>query len=245
MHPRKPSGILIAVEGIDGAGKTTQVARLRDGLMAAGEQVVASKEPTNGVWGQRIRESAQSGRLEPEEELQAFLADREEHVRNLIAPSLAEGKIVIVDRFFYSTIAYQGARTGTDSCSLYEEMRNRFPVPDVTYLIDVLPEVGLHRIANFRGDIPNEFEKLDDLSHIRQAFLRLLDCAAEIQLVDGHPSPDTVFHEIAHQLVDGVLKAKRCVKPYDCDVFYCSYRESGECKWPAERAKILSAASAH
>jgi dTMP kinase len=240
MQTKSSRGILIAVEGIDGAGKTTQVARMRDALTAAGEIVVASKEPTTGAWGQKIRESAQNGRMAPDEELQAFLADRKEHVESLIAPSLSDGKIVLLDRYFYSTVAYQGARSGIDPCTLYAEMRERFPIPDVTYVIDVLPEVGLHRIAKLRGDTPNEFERLEDLAQNRQSFLRLLECAPEICRVDGHPDTSVVFHEIAHNLVDGVLKAKRCFKTYDCDIFYCSYRQTGECTWPAKRAAILA-----
>jgi dTMP kinase len=182
--------------------------------------------------------------MEPLEELQAFLADRAEHVECLIAPSLEAGQIVILDRYFYSTIAYQGARSGMDPCQFYNEMREKFPVPDVTYLIDVLPEVGLHRVEKLRGDVPNHFERLDALTHTREAFTQLLDCAPEVHLIDGHPDIDCVFQQLAHHLVDGVLKAKRCVKPYDCDIFYCSYRETGECTWPKKRAAILSSSVA-
>src|SRR5579862_9479426 len=102
--------ILIAVEGIDGAGKTTQVKMLRDALERAGLAVVASKEPTSGQWGRIIKESATSGRRTPEEELDLFIKDRAEHVENLIAPAMKDGKIVLLDRYFYSTIAYQGSR---------------------------------------------------------------------------------------------------------------------------------------
>src|SRR5207253_402183 len=108
----RPTGILIAIEGIDGAGKTTQVARLCKALEAVGETVVRSKEPTNGPHGRRVRESAQNGRLDPHEELATFLDDRREHVATVIGPALGRGEIVILDRYFYSTIAYQGPRTG-------------------------------------------------------------------------------------------------------------------------------------
>jgi dTMP kinase len=106
------TSILIAIEGIDGAGKTTQVQMLREALERIGEHPVASKEPTNGRWGKLIKESATTGRLSIEDELNAFLHDRTEHVDSLVSPELNKGGIVILDRYFYSSIAYQGSRGG-------------------------------------------------------------------------------------------------------------------------------------
>lgn len=233
----RPAGILIAVEGIDGAGKTTQVVRLCDALSAVDEIAIRSKEPTNGPHGRRLRESAQTGRLDAHEELRIFIEDRREHVETVIRPALNRGEIVILDRYFYSTIAYQGSRTGHHPCELYQDMRE-FPTPDVTFLIDVAPEIGLHRISG-RGDIPNEFERLDSLREIRRLFLELRECAPEIHTINGFPDVDSVYHEIIHRLVD-VLQAKRCVKPWGCDMLLCSYKETGECKWPVERARLLA-----
>src|SRR5688572_19594551 len=86
------NGILVAVEGIDGAGKTTQVRMLEERLRLAGMDVVASKEPTDGKWGRKVRQSATTGRLPLEEETEAFVEDRKEHVANLVVPSLEAGK---------------------------------------------------------------------------------------------------------------------------------------------------------
>lgn len=235
---RQDAGILIAVEGIDGAGKTTQVERLCAALAAADEVVTRSKEPTNGQHGRRLRESAQLGRLDPHDELATFIADRREHVEAVIQPALSRGEIVILDRYFYSTIAYQGPRTGHHPCELYEQMRE-FPAPDVTFLLDVPPEIGLHRVAASRGDIPNEFERIESLRDTRNAFLQLEECAQEIQQINGLPDIDSVYHEIIHSLVE-ILKPRRCVKPWDCDMLFCSYRATGECTWPNERSKLLS-----
>ena len=76
------------MEGIDGAGKTTQVALLAASLRELGKDVVTSKEPTNGPWGRKIRQSAISGRMNLEDELKAFVEDRKEHLRDLIEPRL-------------------------------------------------------------------------------------------------------------------------------------------------------------
>src|SRR3954462_8828373 len=101
---RQP-GILIAVEGIDGAGKTTQVDRICAALENGGETVVRSKEPTNGLHGQRLRASAQSGRLDPHEELRTFIEDRREHVKSLVQPALDRGETVVLDRYFVALVS--------------------------------------------------------------------------------------------------------------------------------------------
>lgn len=227
-------GIFIVVDGIDGAGKTTQVQLLGDALEHAGETVVRSKEPTNGPWGRKVRESATSGRLNLDDELRAFIEDRREHVDNVIRPALAGGQIVILDRYFYSTIAYQGSR-GADPRSLTGDMRSLFPIPDVTFLLDADPAVTLHRIANGRGDTPNEFERLDQLTAVRKVFLDLAAGAGEMQVIDASQSIPAVYRAIVGVLVDGALKKKRCYKSYDCDVFNCTPRATGMCDW----AKIV------
>lgn len=126
-------GILVAIEGIDGAGKTTQVAMLRDALTSAGEVPVVSKEPTNGKWGRVIRESASAGRLPPDDELAAFVNDRTEHVASVVAPALHDGRVVILDRYFYSSIAYQGSR-GASVEHVKALMEGKFPIPDAVFI---------------------------------------------------------------------------------------------------------------
>jgi len=166
------NGIFIVVDGIDGAGKTTQVQILGDALEAAGESVIRSKEPTNGEWGKKLRASAANGRMSLEDELRAFVEDRKEHVVTLIRPALDAGKVVILDRYFYSTIAYQGSR-GADVRSIEGDMRSLFPAPDVAFLLDADPVITLHRVENGRGDTPNHFERLDLLQDVRKVFLEL------------------------------------------------------------------------
>ena len=113
------SGVLIAIEGIDGAGKTTLARNLKKWLESRGYRVEVIKEPGDSVWGQKIRESYDR-ELDAREELELFLKDREENVRRKILPALKKGTIVIMDRYYYSTMTYQGAR-GID----VEEIRKR------------------------------------------------------------------------------------------------------------------------
>lgn len=163
-------GILVAFEGIDGAGKTTQARELAAALERAGIPYVTTKEPTSGPWGVKIRNSAKAGRMPIEEELAAFLADRREHVAELITPALDAGKVVIIDRYYPSTVAYQGAR-GLDRDELLR--LNAFaPKPDVLLIMDIAPNVGLARVRS-RGDVADLFEKEDELARAREIFLAL------------------------------------------------------------------------
>ncbi len=169
--PPRRLGFLIAIEGIDGAGKTTQAHFVQDALQARKMAVVRTKEPTTGQWGQVLRDSALTGRLSIEEEVETFIKDRREHVENLIIPELEAGKVVIVDRYYFSTAAYQGAR-GLDPAELIRLNEEFAPEPDLLVLLDIDPSIGLTRIKT-RGDRANHFEKTETLVRARQIFLSI------------------------------------------------------------------------
>src|SRR3954447_9789468 len=156
-----PRGFLVAVEGIDGSGKTTQVERLARYCDEKRLTYILSKEPTSGKYGQLIRNSASSGRLSVEEELDIFLKDRREHVEQVINPALAKEKIVILDRYYFSTAAYQGAH-GADPELILAANEQFAPRPDLLVILDVPAEVGVERIRR-RGDEPNKFESISSL----------------------------------------------------------------------------------
>jgi dTMP kinase len=161
-------GYLIAIEGIDGAGKST-LADLVQGLLIAKEfRVIRSKEPTTGQWGRMLRDSALSGRLSLEEEVETFIKDRKEHVETLIIPALREGKVVLLDRYYFSTMAYQGAR-GVDPNELMRRNEMFAPEPDLLALVDLEPKLGLERIRT-RGDRANHFENTGTLEKARAIF---------------------------------------------------------------------------
>jgi dTMP kinase len=201
MDVTASKGILVAVEGIDGAGKTTQVKSLETILGQEGVPFLSTKEPTSGPWGARIRASAQHGRMSPEDELEAFIKDRRQHVAEVIAPALAQGRVVLVDRYYPSTVAYQGAR-GLDPERLLAD--NAFaPAPDVLIVLDIEPSLGLQRIRQ-RGDRADLFEKEDELRKARDIF-RSLD-VPNLHLLDGTRPPESLTEEIAG-LVLGKLHA--------------------------------------
>jgi dTMP kinase len=176
-----PGGLLIAVEGIDGAGKTSVAALLAQYCGERGIACVLSKEPTSLRWGRELRKSAQEGRLTLAEELELFRKDREMHVEGTIRPALEQRHVVIVDRYYWSTAAYQGAR-GADPQQVVTEHESFAPRPDAFLLLDVPVNQGLERIRR-RGDEPNDFEKAAGLERARGIFQSLAAEAPEHSLL--------------------------------------------------------------
>ncbi|MEY5019562.1 MAG: hypothetical protein RLZ22_650 [Verrucomicrobiota bacterium] len=186
-------GIFIIIEGIDGTGKSTQSKRLAEWFRAQGREVVLSREPTDGPWGKKLRESATTGRLSPDEELECFLNDRREHVETKIKPALAEGKVVILDRYYFSTMAYQGAR-GFDPVQIRQRNEEFAPKPDLLLILDLSVESAHKRIGS-RGDTVNEFEQLETLTRCREIFLSIRD-ESFARVIDAEPSLDVVSADI-------------------------------------------------
>ena len=166
-------GYLIVIEGIDGTGKSTQATMLAEALRKSGREVVQSFEPTNGPWGKKLRESATTGRLSIEDELEYFINDRREHVEQLIIPTIKSGGIVILDRYYFSTMAYQGAR-GIDPEAIRVRNETFAPQPDILIILDLDVDIALQRIGVRDGEA-NEFEKRESLDFCRKLFLSLKD----------------------------------------------------------------------
>lgn len=226
---RLKNGVLIALEGIDGAGKTTQASLLADALTRAGLDVVRTKEPTNGRWGTLLRNSASTGRLSPEEELDAFLKDRAEHVETLIKPSMEAGKVVVVDRYYFSTAAYQGAR-GMDPNELITRNEQFAPRPDLLVILDVDPVEGVARIRR-RGDEGNLFEHEEDLRKSASIFARIE--GPDVLRIDGLLPPERILATISEHLYFRVFLKAACLKEKEqCEPAYCSYRLANTCVYP-------------
>jgi dTMP kinase len=206
-----PQGVLLAFEGIDGSGKSTQARRFADWAAAQGLDVVRSREPTDGPWGRRIREARFTARLSPEEELHAFLEDRRQHVEGLIAPSLARGAVVVVDRYYYSTVAYQGAR-GFDPEALLARNRAFAPRPHLVVLVDVTPDVALERIEA-RGEGRDLFETREALAAVRRLFLEVAK-EPHVAVIDGAQEPAAVFGEVLWRILSGPLAGWAKAQPH-------------------------------
>ncbi len=195
MHLQlRPRGVLIALEGIDGAGKTTQAGLLEEWLRPTGIQVIRTKEPTDGPWGRLLRESASKGRLSPSDELHAFLEDRREHVTRLINPGLQAGGVVIVDRYYFSTAAYQGVR-GHDPEELIRKNEEFAPPPDLLVLLDISPREAIGKIRE-RGDTGNLFEREEDLSRSAAIFAKL--SPPYLLKIDGTRAREAISSKIVH-----------------------------------------------
>lgn len=193
MDSKHTAGLFIVIEGIDGTGKSTQCKRLGEWFEAKGREVVLSYEPTHGPWGSKLRESMTAGRLSPDEELELFLKDRQQHVEELIRPSLAAGKVVILDRYYFSTMAYQGAR-GFDPQEIQRRNEAFAPRPDLLLVLDLDVDTAHQRIGH-RGDATNEFEQHDTLSKCREIFLSLRD-EDFVEVIDAGGSLDQVSEQI-------------------------------------------------
>lgn len=165
-------GRLIVFEGIDGTGKSTQISMLYEHLQNLGYPVVTTREPTDGTFGRKIRELyVNRGNFTKQEELELFLADRREHVRELLLPALQSGKIVLCDRYYLSTAAYQGAN-GFDPEEILHQ--NEFaPTPDIALLFEIPVETSLRRITEGRGDKLNAFEQAETLTQVSRIFATL------------------------------------------------------------------------
>ena len=142
--------MFITLEGIEGSGKSSQLDNIRIFLETQGRKVVVTREPGGTAIGKNIRAillNPVNKRIDPLTELFLYEADRAEHVQKVILPSLAAGRVVLCDRFFDATIVYQGYARGLDS-DLIEQMHSVILgrlKPDITFLLDVSPKIGLAR----------------------------------------------------------------------------------------------------
>jgi len=171
---RDNQGLLIIFEGIDGAGKTTQAIRVTDWLKQKGLPAVSFSEPTHGVYGKQLREIIFHGRgnITFQKEMDLFLKDREEDVREHILPALRQNFIVVMDRYYYSNMAYQGA-LGIDVNHIHALNEKIAPRPDMVIILDLDVQVGLHRINTFRQEKENSFERADYLQKVSQIFKQM------------------------------------------------------------------------
>ncbi len=206
-HP----GIFLTFEGIDGSGKSTQARLLAEHLRSVGHDVVLTREPGGSPGAEEIRRLVLEGdpeRWSAETEILLFTAARRDHLERTIEPALADGKVVICDRFADSTRMYQGLSRG-DLRGMVDELHNLVigREPDMTLLIDMDPDTGLSRAKGRQGSE----ERFEDFGpelqrQMRAGFLALAkEFSFRFRVVDGNRDMDSV----AKDVTDIVMQALR------------------------------------
>jgi len=187
-------GKFIVFDGLDGSGQSTQSGLLRDFLLEKGFEVILTKEPTmDSEAGRKIRKVLDKKLSIGSKELQElFTQDRKEHLENTVIPALKQGKIVISDRYFFSSFAY-GVANGLDLEWLIE-INNSFLLPDIIFLLEVKPEVCIKRIEG-RGLEKTLFEKKKKLEKTWETYKILPDRFENAYLLDGERSIGEIFKE--------------------------------------------------
>ena len=196
-------GLFISFEGIDGSGKSTQARKLADDLRAAGHKVVLTREPGGSPGAEDIRALVLEGdtdRWSPETEVLLFTAARRDHLERVIAPALAEGEVVICDRFADSTRIYQGLGRA-DLRGLVDRLHELMIgcEPDLTVLIDIAPDVGLDRaLSRAGGEARFEAFGEDLQTRMRAGFLALAkEHPRRFVVIDGGREVDAVAADVA------------------------------------------------
>ncbi|MEP5761783.1 MAG: dTMP kinase [Litoreibacter sp.] len=195
-------GTFITFEGIDGSGKSTQSRKLVEQLRAAGHDVLLTREPGGSEGAETIRKllvEGEPGRWSAETELLLFNAARRDHLERLIDPALAEGKIVVSDRYADSTRVYQGATRG-DLRALVDQLHTLMigREPDLTLIIDMDPEIALGR-GLARGSGEDRFEDfgLEFQKKLRAGFLQLgQDYPERVKIIDGNDTPEAIAKQV-------------------------------------------------
>jgi len=198
------TGLFVALEGGEGAGKSTQVDLLQRWLTGLGREVVVTREPGGTPLGRRLRElllDPSTGALAARTEALLYAADRAEHVQDVIRPALRAGAVVLTDRYIDSSIAYQGAGRSLDPADIAKlsAWATEDLLPDLTVVLDIDPQVGLRRF-----DAPLDRLEAEPLSFhvaVRDGFLALAEQhAVRYLVVDATQDPDLIQAHIRERL---------------------------------------------
>ena len=185
-------GVLVNLEGIDGCGKSTQSKLLLEKLEEEGEKVIILKEPTKRPHGQKLWDMLHGKRKATNEEiLELFVLDRIQHVEEKIQPALDDGTVILMDRYYYSSMAYQVAG-GID----VEEIREKHafaPKPDIVLIFDLPVSIALERVKGHSD--ADEFEKEEHLEKVREAYLDLENDPL-VRIVDATGTPEEIFGNV-------------------------------------------------
>lgn len=196
-------GAFIVFEGADGAGKSSLCRRIADSLSEKGIPVHLTSEPTHEGIGAFIR-SGGAGNISQRTEALLFVADRNDHTEN-IRKMVSEGKVVLCDRYFASTVAYQSAKLNGDASDrdwLIGINGQFIDEPDAVILLDIDPRVGLGRVG-IRGEEISKFERLDFQNQVRANYLRLAE-EFGFDVIDASQPQDDVYAQ-AMEIIGKVI----------------------------------------
>ena len=189
-------GKFITIDGVEGAGKSTQIAFICDYLKSRQIDVVLTREPGGTDVGEKIRElllSNTTGKMHADTELMLMFAARNEHIQNKILPALEKGTWVLSDRFSDASYAYQGGGRGLsiERIAQLEAWTLQDFVPDMTLLLDLSVELGMSRVEN-RGEKDRiESEAMDFFNRVRQTYIdRSKQYPDRIKLIDSSQTPE-------------------------------------------------------
>lgn len=202
--------LFIVIDGIDGSGKSEIVKMLHNYLFSKNKKyrILTTREPTNGAYGSRIRKmlrDEKNPKSSSRKLTELFIKDRQEHLNIVIQPFLknsnkSELHIVLCDRYYYSTIAFQGAQ-GVDIRYIIAKNK-KFRKPDVAFILDVEPSIALERISSREKE---KFEQLGFMKSIRRNFLELPKLLKDnIKIIDSSKTLSKVFEEIRRE-VDKII----------------------------------------
>jgi len=194
--------MFIVLEGIDGCGKSTQAKLLKEYFLARSEQVLLTFEPGNTDAGKMIRQmilTDTSLQLHPRTELLLFNADRVEHVEKVIRPALSAGKVVISDRYIYSTIAYQVAGRGFSDqiINTFNNFTTAKVLPDHVFYIDLDPQTALGRIKQ-KDKFENE--EIEFYQRVQTKYRQLALKFDNFHQIDGTGNISQIHQEIITHL---------------------------------------------
>lgn len=183
--------MFIVIEGIDGSGKTTLSESITRILNSSGKKAVRFSEPTSYETGVFIRKFLSGEiQLSKKEQIDAFLLDRVESVSRNILPSLQSGIIVILDRYYYSTAAYQASSNFPPESILQLNIDKNFPKPDILFFLDISPNLALERLS-IRGKKKEIFETLENLEKIYLNFKKILP--PNVHILNGSLEPSKLL----------------------------------------------------
>lgn len=197
--------LFVAFEGIDGAGLTTHARLTERYLEGRGFKVVLTKEPTDGLIGGLIRACLRGEwRADPMTLQLLFAADRCHHVNTVILPALRAGRAVITDRYLFSSLAYGSLDLDYE---WLKAVNSNFPLPDVTFVLDVEPGTAIRRIREDRFAV-ELFEELEKLERVRSAYLRIAGEFRSVHVVETDGEVGEVQRKI-EAVIDAHLEQLR------------------------------------